>query len=232
MHDAFSGLDLTPGGTSVPGNATGHVYSTAANFVRETESSVLQVTDTDLDPGNSDYAIASWFYLDEFAGAGQSAKLVSKSNGTFEFHIVQFDIDESTHTMGFTVFSDDFHAVDVTGLSLSTWHFLVAWHDSTNDLIWLQLDNGTPDSVASGGTLASGTNAWTIGGDAALDTTKTWGGRIGPMMYWKGRILSSDERSQLWNGGSGLTYASFSEGFASLTLKELRPRPFAPGIAR
>jgi hypothetical protein len=153
--------------------------------------------------------------------------LVSKNNNTDngrEYHLFfnnsqnrfgfrVFDGTGEPQTNGTTVFADDLGAP-----STGTWYLIFAWYTGGN--IYIQVDDGTPDS----GALAAGPfegnaplnlgqfedNIWNL--DGMLDNVAIWG-----------RAISACEREELYNSGSWLDYsftgvdAVCSPGSAALT---------------
>ncbi len=86
----------------------------------------------------------------------------------------------------------------------NVWHFVAVWHDPATDVLGMQIDNGTPITAAwSGGTQDEAGNFtfgyepnWLLQWDGGLDE---WG-------FWK-KVLTSDERTWLYNSGNGRSYA-------------------------
>lgn len=86
------------------------------------------------------------------------------------------------------------------------WHLCVAWRDTASNLIYLQVDNGTPVSAAFSGaaTVHNGTvdlyalslNASLYGSALRADSAAIWS-----------RMLTTDERTHLYNSGAGLQYS-------------------------
>jgi hypothetical protein len=87
--------------------------------------------------------------------------------------------------------------------NLSQWYFLLAWHDATNDLIWLSVNNATPQSTAWTYGTFNGTGEFRIGGDQG--GAGLFEGRIDEVAIWS-RVLTSDERTALFNAGAGKYY--------------------------
>jgi len=87
-----------------------------------------------------------------------------------------------------------------------TWHFCVAWRDTAADLMYLQVDNGTPVSASFNGanSLHTGTcdfhvlvlNTSLYGNSLNIDSAAAWA-----------RKLTADERTNLYNAGAGLSYS-------------------------
>ena len=93
-------------------------------------------------------------------------------------------------------------------LSDSTWYFVVAWHDSVNNEVGLQINNTTPDTASYSLGVRAGTNACFIGAQSP-SATNPESGRGDQYCFWK-TILTADQKTSLYNGGSGLAYSSFT----------------------
>jgi len=95
--------------------------------------------------------------------------------------------------------------------AINTWYLIVGWHDSVANTINIQVNNGGIDSTPHATGVFDNVYSFRIGMGRA-----TWtDGRIGPTMFWKsaaggGGVLTAAQRTQLWNGGAGLPYASFT----------------------
>lgn len=83
------------------------------------------------------------------------------------------------------------------------WHFTVFWHDAVADKLYVQIDNGTPTSADWSGGTFTGTADLTIGKMPYYDNYI--GARLDEIGFWK-RTLTADERTILYNSGSGKTY--------------------------
>jgi len=86
---------------------------------------------------------------------------------------------------------------------LNTWFFVVGWHDSVAATLNIQVNNGTVNSVARTLTPFQSTGQFHIG----WNTGTTWhlDGRVDAVGLWK-RVLTAQERADLYNGGSGFEY--------------------------
>ena len=94
-------------------------------------------------------------------------------------------------------------------ISTSTWNFIVAWHDASANTINVQLNNGTVRSAAWTGGTQNGSNPLYIGHKCSTCTgsfEKFFDGLIDEVGFWKGRVLTADERSVLYNSGSARAY--------------------------
>jgi hypothetical protein len=79
-----------------------------------------------------------------------------------------------------------------------------AWHDATAGKIYVQLNDGVDTSDTVGVIKTSAGNTFRVGqrGDTSLPWLGNWIDEIG---IW-GRVLTPAERTQLYNGGAGITY--------------------------
>ncbi len=189
-----------------PGATTGIVYATARTFNGSAQR-FYRASETLLQMGNIDFAIAAWVYptatpataggilVKDTTGAGGREYALAINNSRYGRFIISGD---GTNAVG----------VGSTALALNAWHFVVGWHDATADKIYIQCDSGTVEEAAHSTGAYSGSSEVDIG--AFSGTLLSFTGRIGPVTMWKNRTLSAADRSALWNGGAGLAYSAFT----------------------
>lgn len=97
-------------------------------------------------------------------------------------------------------------------LSTGSWYMVTAWHDAVNDLLGLAVDAGTPSTKAYAGGVFGGAGDFWVG--ASPNQSLCWDGLIDEFGFWK-RVLTSGERTQLYNAGAGFSYDSFGGGGGS-----------------
>ena len=88
--------------------------------------------------------------------------------------------------------------------STATWYHIMVWHDSANDQIALVVNNGTPVTAAWTGGTQNGTAGFYIG-TMSYNQGFRFDGIIDEVGFWK-RLLTADEKTTLYNGGTGLSY--------------------------
>lgn len=99
-----------------------------------------------------------------------------------------------------------------TNPSTATWYQVLMWHDSVNNLIGISVNNGTPVTTAHSGGIRDSAMSFQIGASERAGTQSLyWDGLIAKARIWK-RVLTSDERTWLYNGGTGRTYAQILAG--------------------
>ncbi len=93
-------------------------------------------------------------------------------------------------------------------MGMGGWHQVVAWHDATADTLNIQVDNGAVTSVSYSNGAKDTTFALSVGGFA--DGTYVLNGRVDELAFYK-RVLTSGERSWLYNNGLGRSYYDLSQ---------------------
>lgn len=183
--------------------------SQAAKFTRANAEYLSIADNADLSTGDIDFTIAAWVYLDSAADdsvLGVLAKDDSTTNR--EYHLALLKVSGTNSFVRFRVFANastsGFVNSSVNPLATGTWYLLVAWHDSVNNTVNIQINNGTVDSTS----YSSGGNDSITRFDIGLshqDGSSFWNGRIDETGFWK-RVLTAQERADLYNSGAGNTY--------------------------
>ncbi len=95
--------------------------------------------------------------------------------------------------------------------STATYYLVHGWHDSINDELGISVNAGIANTTAHSAGVFDSTSNFTMGrNDESL--TLYWDGLIDEAGFWK-RVLTSDERTQLYNAGNGLAYPFVTGGF-------------------
>lgn len=191
------------------GTTAGKV-GTAGTFVGASAQYLFHADDALLSSGDIDWTVAAWVYLaSKPSYPGIAAK--ADSGDTPEYQLLYrggaTDQFEWTFKSGTTVRATTFGSP-----SLSTYYWVCAWHDSVGNTINICVNNGSVDSAADAGG-SDTTSGFAIGrlGDYGGDTQAQWDGRLNQVAMWK-RVLTSGERTQLYNSGSGLAFGSWASG--------------------
>lgn len=88
-------------------------------------------------------------------------------------------------------------------ITTGVWYFLDWYFDSANSLIGIAINNGAPFTAATGGAAQDGgSTTFCIGSNGI---SLFFDGRIDAFGWWS-RLLTSTERTALYNGGAGLPY--------------------------
>jgi len=161
-------------------------------------SYVSRASTPDLQGGDSAFTVAGWFYplslsdvrplLGKWGGTACEYFLILNA-GTWQWYV------SSTG-------SDSVH-VDGGSATLEAWHCVVAWHDPVTDVIGLQVNNGTPLTTSHSLGVYAGAASFALGHNPNnIDPADAVPDEIG---VWR-RLLTSAERSLLFNSGAGRTH--------------------------
>jgi len=106
--------------------------------------------------------------------------------------------------------------------SIGTWNYVVGWYSSTTNRCYIQINNGAVDSVSAAGTLHATSTPFTIGANRTLTGGAgglgSWmNGKLSQIGFWQ-RVLTTAERTSLFNNGNGLLYYQLSSGVKTTML--------------
>jgi hypothetical protein len=182
----------------------------AADFERSSSQFLLADNSVPLQMGDIDFTIAAWVKLESKAG---SMSIVAKDvNSPANSRDYTLDFDFASLMFRFYINGGGaadliVSSADVFDPALATWFFLVAWHNAAADTLNLQINDGTPNSHTTNGAVPQTSNApFYVGARAYFGFEDFFDGLIDQVMVWK-RVLTSDERTALYNGGNGVSYA-------------------------
>lgn len=172
----------------------------------QTGNKRLQLADNVTLDFTGDFSIAFWA---SFGGSkpASTAGIVAKYDGAdSEFRI--FYSGSSDDRFYFTIYDsaetgNQLQASNFGSPSVSTFYFFVAMCDADGN-ISINVNNGTANTMAKTKTITHAAAPFYIGADAP---TEEWEGIIDQVGYWT-RLLTADEQTQLYNGGSGLAYSA------------------------
>jgi hypothetical protein len=191
--DAHGSHDLTDNGTAA--SVTGKI-----NDARDLDVTKFFAKghDPELGFGDEDFTVAGWAKLASKPGLGF---MLNKFSGTAGYAVsYRSDLDRFYFAVGD---SDSQHIenADVLGApSTATWYFIVAWHDSTANTVNIQVNDGSVDSGSYSAGVSDPAADFQIGfSGSSID------GVVDEFGLWN-RVLTTQERTDLYNSGSGLAY--------------------------
>jgi hypothetical protein len=201
--DAHGSNELTDNNTV--GTATGKIND-GRDFEETNSEFFSRASNSDLQTGNIDFTFQAWIKYESISGTQQ---------------IIAKDVDTSReYELFLTAAAEPRCSVFVGGadttvawgasLSSATWYCLHAWHDSVNNQIGIVVNAGTPVTASTSAGVDTGAAAFHIGSRAYPGFENYFDGVIDEVGFWK-RVLSSQDRTDLYNSGNGLSYASFAD---------------------
>lgn len=186
------------------GTTTG-VVGTAATFTAASSQYLNHADDASLSTGDIDFTLQAWVYI---TTKTDFSTIIAKRESP-EFVLV-YRSSSDTFQAYFGANLIGTSLPDNSAPALNTWALVHFWHDSVNNLIGISINAGTPVTASDNSAgFVDGNGTFNIGRDPAFG--QYWDGRINQVAMWK-RVLTSDERTTLYNGGSGLAFTSWSGG--------------------
>jgi len=171
-----------------------------------TNSENFEIADNaSLSTGDVDFTFAGWVYIDNQAsnrnifakydttGENREHRLHFLTSGNFTF---------SVSSSGTSAALTDVEATSLGVPATGQWYFIVCEHDSANDTISIQVNNGTVNTSAHSAGVFDGAAAFHFGSRVAGEYF--WG-RLARFGFWK-RTLTTVERTELYNSGRSLFY--------------------------
>lgn len=182
-------------------SATGKIGN-AASFASASSEYLSIADNASLSVADEDFTIGAWVNMS--AKASDRFFIAKDDNSSRDYGLYY---SSGSDRFTFYVFTpggaySEIRANNLGIPAVSTWYYIVAWHDSVNNTLNIQVNNGTADSVAhSAGARDQSAPFWIGrgGGSGYVD------GLIDEVGFWK-RVLTSSERALLYGSGSGLTY--------------------------
>jgi len=189
------------------------VVGNSADMIAANSEYLNAADHADLSPVDGDMSIMVWFRADDFSSV---QGLVSKrrfANSTGEYYL---QLDNASNLEFRTVDASDDSSNNcelVSSLSTDTWYMAVVQRDGSENTNYVYLNGNSSSQDCSGN------------GDPADREEDLWIGRaagnylngeIDLVAYWS-RMLTSDERTWLYNSGSGRQYSDLPGGVVTPT---------------
>lgn len=220
--DWFGTNTLTDNNTV--GSVSGKIGN-ARSFVAANTEFLSSASNASLVCGDIDFTFCGWFRLASLPANLAAYQLVAKdSNATnSRDYTIDFLRDDSfPQNAGVRFYingggsnllvSSGIDGLDTTG----EWHFFIAWHNASSNTLNLQVDNGTVVTRTTSGTAPHASSAeFRLGARQFSGFEGYLDGDLDEVGFWK-RVLTSDERTELWNDGNGIDIATAGSVTGSL----------------
>ena len=210
-HTLTNGSSM--GGSDCSSSATNAIVGNAANCNGDNFfMGMTSAQSNDIQFGNESFSVAVWFYPAAHSATTENSLAVYDGTDNWE---LQHDNDDAgkcrVRISDQTIVTTS--VCDVTNIgAAATMNFYTFWYDADNDEVCIEVnDSGSPVCGAnSTGMNASVDVAFCIGSEATSTTACNTSGEDNG--YWDqlfifGDVLTSAERTWLYNSGSGRTYA-------------------------
>lgn len=203
--DAHSTNDLTDTNTVAAGTG---IINGARDFEANNNEYFTHVDNAALSTGDIDFTVQAWVKLETEPGV---MEIVSKWGAliTSAEYTMYYNGDRFNFTIGNGVTSGAVTADNFGAVATGVWYLLHAWHDAGNNLVGISVNAGTANTLSWALGVLDSTEPFRIGAGSGTPIN-FFDGLIDEVGFWK-RVLSSDERTSLYNAGAGLAYP-FSSG--------------------
>src|SRR5690349_8047543 len=182
---------------------TGGLVNNAAGFVRASTQYLSIADNPSLSMGDADFTLLSNVYIDPSA---IGTIIIAIKGDKTNYHQREFCLSYNiaTSRFGFRVGNGTSSGyVESNTVAPGTWNSIMAWHDSVNNTVNIQVNDGPVNSVAySDGGMDS---SLPLAVGAYSDGSFGLQGSIDELAIYK-RVLSADERDWYYNSGSGRAY--------------------------
>lgn len=242
--DAHASFDLTETSGTID-STTGKVGN-CRDLEQADSEYFAHADDAAFSRGDTDFTFAFWINIESFTDT--NARIFSKDGANafvdreYGLYPDTFNSNKLTWHVSGDGTGEGTKAVWGTAPSTATWYFVVVWHDSVNNQIGISVNAAAAVTSSHSSGVFNGTAEFRIGNRG--DNTLHYDGLIDEFGLW-GRVLTSDERTELYNSGNGRDYAYITGGGAPTAgggafggacvhqmTKSFRPAPFRPGLPR
>jgi len=202
-NDARGANHLTDNNTVT--QAVGKVGN-AAQFTAANNEYLSVASNSDFVLGTGDFTFCGWFYFDSLVA---DTGMAGKDRGPVGEWTMAYILSTQRITPAINDQSNQYPANSLGAPVINTWYFVVFWRDTVAGTYNVQVNNGTVDSTVDGTNPNTSVFDVEIGRARLASTDSPMDGRIDQVGFWK-RVLTTQERTDLYNGGAGLSYAAMT----------------------
>ncbi len=173
---------------------------------------LTRASHANLSAGNVDFTLAGWVYLDSVASYAMILSKWGFADADKEYNVrynstgSQFEFLVRAPGGGIT----QVEGTNFGAASPATWYFFAAWHDTSVPEAGLSINAGSANTFSHSGGVTAGSAQFEVGNGIEITGTPM-NGRLDSLGIWR-RVLTGAERTALYNGGNGVSYAGLSGG--------------------
>lgn len=182
---------------------SGYFSRAGESYLYRANTAALNIT--------QDFTIAVWINKSIPIASSLNA-VAGTQSGTAAGWSLKMD---STEKLRWDIYgSDDGLAYEITGTTTGEWYLAIADYDYSTKTLTLLMNNGNfgalrTDTISANPTVGSAN--FNIGWD---NVYQKWDGGIDNLAIWQ-RLLTSDEKTALWNAGAGDFYTAYWDAYFS-----------------
>ncbi len=203
------------------GSGTGLVHGTAADFEKDNSEQLTHADNASLSVGDIDFTFELWLKPET---ASNFDSPISKRGAAQEYELFLLSGGLDLELNGASCSGGT--------ITAGSWNHVILWHDSTANELGFAINAGTPVTNTMGATVpVDNAGDFSLGARAG-GAGGYYDGLMGPVRFWK-RMLTSGERTELYNAGAGLAYADLGGAAAGQpAVKRMGGVTFGPGFAQ
>lgn len=213
LDDTSARVDKTgfSGNLSVQGDPTPAdlaKYGVSTNLVSTHGDYLTGGTGGNFAMGNFHMTCGTWFRPHSISG---SQRIMGKWTSTGKEWLLWYDSGSKNIYFGiFDGTSNRLVGCTAGGqLAANNWYFCVGYHDSVNNLVGVGVNDNWNTASAGTAGINTGTTTFTVGCDPD-GSTDQMNGIVDEMFIYRQRLLTSAERTWLYNDGFGKSYYDVS----------------------
>jgi len=211
--DSHGTNDLTQtGGTIGAGAAPANLLASRDFEAGDTEYFTI-ASNSSLQTGNIDFSVTAWVNAESLVNFPIIAMKGWKgTNDTDKEWVLYYSTSQNKFVFQMLDSGLNLYNLEASNFgtaSTGVWYFVAARYDSVNNLMYISVNNGTPNTLANSNGANAGTDPFEIG--ASTPQSLYWDGLIAQVSFWK-KFVSSDELTELYNDGDALDYYDWDAG--------------------
>jgi hypothetical protein len=181
----------------------------AGDFEASSSQELTRADNADLSCADVDFTLTAWVNAESLAA---TAAIVAKDAGLSDGYVLIYRAG-GLNRFGFEVNGGSIYGDTLGAPSTGTWYFIVARHNASANTLSIQVNDGGVDSTSFSAGCDDEAGPFSIGSYSVYG--QYWDGLIDQVGWWKGRVLSSGEATELYNSSNGLSYAAMGGGGGS-----------------
>jgi hypothetical protein len=155
--------------------------------------------------GDTDFTFQAWVKFESLTGY---PAIISRWDYAGSKREYTLEATVATNQFQWYVFGTSavsLYASNFGTITTGVWYLVHCWHDATNNQIGISVNAGTPNTLSHSAGVAQYTTDFMLGRLTTNDSSSLLDGVLDEVAVWN-RVLTSAERTQLYNGGNGLAY--------------------------
>lgn len=209
--DSVGSSDLTDNNTV--GSASGK-FGNAADFEDGSSEYLSRADNAALSMGDVDFVLRCWVQLESKTDIRSLICKWDTGANQREYFLIyrqaddRFELSISASGGGTDA---SVQASNFGSPSTATWYLIHAWHDSVNNQIGIAVNAGTANTASYSGGVLNGTSDFCLG-SLTPSGALFHDGLLDDVVVLKGYILDATERTEDYNGGTGVAFADWAGG--------------------